>query len=133
MAGQWGNGRHKEPPQRLEWRRPAGKNPRADVEQPLRVTVTAASAPSYVSFMLHSTVNESGIPDEDTRRQKVLACGDGITDPGCRITDHRDGSYTIEVVGALPPDHPYRVLYVQWAPNRPGAEEIWASWQLPTG
>ncbi|WP_158786581.1 hypothetical protein [Streptomyces sp. NRRL F-5065] len=83
--------------------------------------------------MLHSTIDASGIPDEDTRRQKILACGNGITDPGCRITAGSDGSYTIEVLGAPPPDHPYRVLYVQWAPNRPGSKETWASWQLPTG
>ncbi|MCH0542243.1 hypothetical protein I3F58_22360 [Streptomyces sp. MUM 203J] len=83
--------------------------------------------------MVHSRVDGSGIPDEDTRRQKVLACGAGITDPGCRITDNRDGSFTIEVPGTPPPGHPYRVLYVQWAPDRPGTEETWASWQLPTG
>ncbi|MFG2848192.1 hypothetical protein ACGF12_34250 [Kitasatospora sp. NPDC048296] len=63
--------------------------------------------------MLHSTIDESGIPDEDTRRQKVLACGPGITDPGCRITDNGNGSPTIEVVGTPPTSHPYRVLYVQ--------------------
>ncbi|MFF7989232.1 hypothetical protein ACFZDG_05465 [Kitasatospora xanthocidica] len=83
--------------------------------------------------MLHSTIDASGIPDEDTGRQRILACGSGITDPGCRITDSGNGSYAIEVVGTPPPSHPYRVLYVQWAPNRPGAEETWASWQLPIG
>lgn len=133
VAGQWGNGRHKEPPQHLEWGRPTEKNREADAGKSVRITVEAASTPSYASFMLHSTIDGSGIPDEDTRRQKVLACGDGIDAPGCRITDNKDGSYTIESVGAPPPDHPYRVLYVQWAPNRPGNEETWGSWQLPTG
>ncbi|WP_437026854.1 hypothetical protein [Streptomyces sp. enrichment culture] len=84
--------------------------------------------------MLHSRIDGSGIPDEDPRRQKVLACGEGITDPGCRITDHEDRrSYTIEAVDPLPAGRPYRVLYVQWAPERPGGKETWASWQLPTG
>ncbi|MET9296461.1 hypothetical protein [Streptomyces sp. NPDC003077] len=77
--------------------------------------------------MPHSTIDASGIPDEDTRRQKVLARGAGITEPGCRTMDNNGGSYTIEVIGAPPPGHPYRVLYVQWAPNRPGTEETWAS------
>ncbi|WP_139216328.1 MULTISPECIES: hypothetical protein [unclassified Streptomyces] len=99
----------------------------------MRVTVKAPSPPSYASFMLHSRIDASGIPDEDTRRQRVLACGTGIADPGCRITDNNDGSYTVEVPGSPPEGHPYRVLYVQWAPDRPGAEETWASWQLPTG
>ncbi|NJP50954.1 hypothetical protein HCJ93_12950 [Streptomyces sp. SBST2-5] len=83
--------------------------------------------------MLHSRIDKSGIPDEDVRRQKVMACGPGITEPGCRITRNEDRSYTIELVGVPPPGHPYRVLYVQWAPNRADAEETWASWQLPTG
>ncbi|GAA2268261.1 hypothetical protein GCM10010145_48530 [Streptomyces ruber] len=131
VAGQWGGDRHKAPPQHLRW--DTAKNRRTDAEQPFKVTVTAAAAPSYVSFMLHSTIDESGIPDEDTRRQKILACGPGITDPGCRTTDNEDGSYTVEVIGTPPPGRPYRVLYAQWAPNRPGAEGTWVSWQLPLG
>jgi hypothetical protein len=132
VAGQWGDGRRKTPTRRLAWERPADGAERASASA-LKVTVTAASAPSYVSFMLHSRIDEAGIPDEDTRRQKILACGAGITEPGCRITENEDRSYTIETVGAPPADHPYRVLYVQWAPDRPGAEETWASWQLTTG
>ncbi|MFD8223686.1 hypothetical protein ACFV16_05875 [Streptomyces massasporeus] len=132
VAGQWGDGRRKTPPRRLGWERPADGG-EGSAASPLKVTVTAASAPSYVSFMLHSRIDESGIPDEDTRRQKILACGAGISEPGCRIKENGDRSYTIETVGAPPAGHPYRVLYVQWAPDRPGAEETWASWQLPTG
>ncbi|MFF7732851.1 hypothetical protein [Streptomyces sp. NPDC007984] len=132
VAGQWGAGRSKTPPRRLGWERPVDGDERS-AASPLKVTVTAASPPSYVSFMLHSNIDEAGIPDEDTRRQKILACGSGITEPGCRIKENEDRSYTIETVGAPPVGHPYRVLYVQWAPDRPGAEETWASWQLPTG
>ncbi|MGW6547244.1 hypothetical protein ACWGBH_31010 [Streptomyces massasporeus] len=132
VAGQWGDGRRRTPPRHLGWERPADGGDRS-VASPLKVTVTAASAPSYVSFMLHSRIDEAGIPDEDTRRQKILACGAGISEPGCRIKENGDRSYTIETVGAPPAGHPYRVLYVQWAPDRPGAEETWASWQLPTG
>ncbi|MEV7027459.1 hypothetical protein [Kitasatospora sp. NPDC093558] len=132
VAGDWGGGRSKAPPQRLDWGRPAGlSGPGADAGRPVRVTVTAPAVPSYASFMLSGAVDASGIPDEDPDRQTVLACGTGITDPGCRITDNRDGSFSVEVVGAPPADRPYRVLYVQWAPTRPGAEETWASWQLP--
>ncbi|MEV0302210.1 hypothetical protein [Streptomyces prasinus] len=133
VAGQWGSGGHKEPPQRLEWGLPARENQKAAAGESVRITVEAASAPSYASFMLHSRIDDSGIPDEDARRQKILACGDGIDDAGCRITDNKDGSYTIESVRAQPTSHPYRVLYVQWAPTRPGDEETWGSWQLPTG
>ncbi len=131
VAGQWGGGRRKAPPKHLDWARSVGRDPQAGTGQHGRVAVSAPSAPSYASFMLHSTIDESGIPDEDTRRQRVLACGAGITDQGCRITDGGNGSWTIEVVGTPPAGHPYRVLFVQWAPNRPGAEETWASWQLP--
>ncbi|MGX2994331.1 hypothetical protein JNUCC64_08540 [Streptomyces sp. JNUCC 64] len=129
VAGRWSEGRGETPPRRLTWERP---DPAGD-RRPVKVTVTAAAPPSYASFMAHSRIDGSGIPDEDTRRQKVLACGVGIESPGCRITDHRNGTHTIEVLGAPPAGHPYRVLYVQWAPHRPGAEETWASWQLPTG
>ncbi|OII68937.1 hypothetical protein BJP39_19430 [Streptomyces sp. CC77] len=130
VAGAWGDGEGKTPPERLTWPPTARA---ADGSAPVRVTVKAPSPPSYASFMLHSRIDASGIPDEDTRRQRVLACGTGIADPGCRITDNNDGSYTVEVPGSPPEGHPYRVLYVQWAPDRPGAEETWASWQLPTG
>ncbi|WP_031078966.1 hypothetical protein [Streptomyces sp. NRRL WC-3742] len=133
VAGQWGGGQHKEPPRHLDWARSVRPDPQADAGQHVRVAVAAAPAPSYASFMLHSTIDGSGIPDEDPRRQKVLACGAGIADPGCRITDGGNGSWTIEIVGTAPAGHPYRVLYVQWAPNRSGAEETWASWQLPLG
>lgn len=133
VAGQWGDGRRKAPPRRLDWEEPEGNSRGSGAGKPLSVRVTADAAPSYVSFMLHSRIDKSGIPDEDVRRQKVMACGPGITEPGCRITRNEDRSYTIELVGVPPPGHPYRVLYVQWAPNRADAEETWASWQLPTG
>lgn len=131
LAGQWGAGKHKAPPEHLTWEPPAGTSSPAG--ESLKVTVTAEAAPSYASFMLHRTIDGAGIPDEDSRQQQILACGPGITRPGCLIVDNRNGSYSIEIVGAPPPDHPYRVLYVQWAPQRPGAEEAWSSWQLPLG
>ncbi|PWI10541.1 hypothetical protein DIZ27_11175 [Streptomyces sp. NWU339] len=112
---------------------PHREEPGADAGKSVRSTVEAASSPSYASFILHSTIDGSGIPDEDTCRQEVLACEYGIDDPGCRITDDGDGSYTVETVSAPPPDHPYRVLYVRWAPNRPGNEGTWGTRQLPTG
>lgn len=128
MAGQWPTG-DREVPRNLTWQPPAGTADR----QPLKITVRTDSVPAYVSFMLHQRVNSSGIPDEDYRRQTVLACGVGITDPGCRITAGPPGHYTVETARPVPEAHPYRVLYAQWAPAAPDSEETWASWQLPTG
>ncbi|SHG80174.1 hypothetical protein [Streptoalloteichus hindustanus] len=100
----------------------------------MSATVAAKSAPAYVSIMAHSKVNAEGIPDETD--QVVLECGEGITKPGCTISQgsgEYSGEYTVESTAPLDARHPYRVLYVQWAPGDPEAGERWVSWQLPTG
>lgn len=101
-------------------------------ERPLSVDVSGPSRPWYASFMVHRTVDRAGVPDERLSSQRVLACGDGITKPGCRIALLGNHHWRIETFGPAPRSHPYRILYVQWPSNGPGEPENWASWQLPT-
>jgi hypothetical protein len=134
VALQWG-GKQVAPGARLTW---PGK-PGGRAEPPNRgetgasepTTVVAARAPTYASIMAHQRVDEVGIPDES--RQVILECGQGISEPGCGITERAPGEYLIRATVPLDTRHPYRILYVQWAPAAPGDGERWASWQLPTG
>ncbi|WP_435059960.1 hypothetical protein [Streptomyces sp. bgisy060] len=127
MAGHWENGDSHAPPSRLTWQRD-----RHAARERLSVEVTGPAQPWYASSMVHKALDESGIPKEDTASQTVLACGDGITDPGCRITRTAPGRWRVETLDPAPTSHPYRVLYVQWPSDEPGQPEKWASWQLPT-
>lgn len=71
--------------------------------------------------MVHKALDENGIPKEDTANQAVLACGDGISDPGCRITRTAPGRWRVETLDPAPTSHPYRVLYFQWPSDDAGA------------
>lgn len=127
MARQWEDGDSQTPPSRLTWQR----DRRAGRDR-LSVEVTGPAQPWYASFMVHKALDERGVPREDSANQTVLACGDGISDPGCRITRIAPDRWRVETVDPAPAGYPYRVLYVQWPSGGPGQTEKWASWQLPT-
>lgn len=129
VAGAWGEqGGSHAPPERLTWQRDRS----ASRDEPLSAEVTGPGRPWYASFMVHKTLDQAGVPKEDTANQAVLACGNGITEPGCRITRGVGDGWRIETSAPAPESHPYRVLYVQWPSDGPGRPEKWASWQLPT-
>lgn len=129
VALQWDDTRVA-PGVRLRWPGEPGKpGQRPAADEP--TTVVAATAPSYASIMAHRRVDDAGIPDE--KGQIILECGQGITDPGCGITEGAPGEYLVRAIVPLDARHPFRILYVQWAPTTPGDDERWASWQLPTG
>ncbi|GAA1919144.1 hypothetical protein GCM10009716_29880 [Streptomyces sodiiphilus] len=126
VAAQWHGRMEVPPPRTLSWN-PEQVRP----TEAVTVTLTAPRAPSYVSLLAHSRLGPGGIPDE--RGQLILECGAGITDPECSIVQEGIGEYTVRARAAELADHPFRVLYVQWAPGRPEGQERWVSWQLPTG
>lgn len=128
VAGRWPKSSGHHPPESLTWRRA----PLPQSESRLSADVAGPEQPWYASFMTHKTVNRAGIPDESPENQRVLACGQGIAKPGCRITSLGGHRWRIETLAPAPQNHPYRILYVQWPSGGPGEPENWASWQLPT-
>lgn len=128
VAGRWPKGGPHQPPERLTWKR--ASLPRTNSR--LSVDVVGPEKPWYASFMTHKTVNRAGIPDESPENQRVLACGRGLTKPGCRISALGGHRWRVETIEPAPRSHPYRTLYVQWPSDGPGESENWASWQLPT-
>lgn len=129
VAGKWSSSDTHPPPEKLRWRREPSSRP----EAALSVEVIGPGKPWYASFMAHKTIDRNGIPDDAPDSQLVLACGEGLTDPGCRITALGGHRWRVETLASAPEGHPYRMLYVQWPSARPGDAEEWASWQLPIG